>query len=82
MGLRSYGIQYHPEWSGATVRREIEGGAASVKAAGESVDALLADTQRLAAQSERLARRFFDAVSTLLMPADRINKGIAKDLHH
>ena len=82
VGLRSYGIQYHPEWSGATVRREIEGGAASVKAAGESVDALLADTQRLAAQSERLARRFFDAVSTLLMPADRINKGIAKDLHH
>ena len=82
VGLRSYGIQYHPEWNAATIRREIEGGAAQVKAAGEQPDALLADTQRLGPASERLARRFFDAVSTVLMPADRVNRGIAKDLHH
>ena len=82
VGLRSYGIQYHPEWSASTIRREIQSGAAQVQAAGASADSLLAETGNLGPASERLARRFFDSVSTLLMPADRINKGIAKDLHH
>lgn len=82
VGLRSYGIQYHPEWNAATVRAQLEGGAAQVKAAGGALDALRAETQRLGPQAERLSRRFFDAVSTVLMPADRVNKGIAKDLHH
>jgi GMP synthase (glutamine-hydrolysing) len=82
VGLRSYGVQYHPEWSGATVKRELEQGAAQVKAAGESLETQLAATARHAAASERLARRFFEACSLLLMPADRLNKGIVKDLHH
>jgi len=82
VGLRSYGIQYHPEWNAATVRREIETGTASVKAAGESVEQQLALTAQHDAASERLARRFFEACSLLLMPADRLNKGIVKDLHH
>ena len=82
VGLRSYGLQYHPEWSGTTVRRELEQGAAQVKAAGESLEQQLALTSQHAASSERLARRFFHACSVLLMPADRLNKGIVKDLHH
>ena len=82
VGLRSYGIQYHPEWSAATVRRQVESGTTQLQAAGERPDAVLADTQRLGSQGERLARRFFDAVSVLLMPADRLNKGLVKDLHH
>ena len=82
VGLRSYGIQYHPEWNAATVRRQLEGGSAEVQSAGGAQETLLAETQRLGPSSERLARRFFDAVSTALMPADRLNKGIAKDLHH
>ena len=44
--------------------------------------AILADTTKFADTSARLAKRFFDAVSVLLMPADRLNKGIVKDLHH
>ncbi|MFM7809507.1 MAG: type 1 glutamine amidotransferase [Planctomycetota bacterium] len=82
MGLRTYGVQYHPEWNAATVKRELEQGAAQVKAAGESLEGQLALTAQHAAASERLARRFFESCSLLLMPADRLNKGIVKDLHH
>jgi GMP synthase (glutamine-hydrolysing) len=82
VGLRTYGVQYHPEWNAATVKRELEQGATQVKAAGESLEAHLAATAQHAASSERLARRFFEACSLLLMPADRLNKGIVKDLHH
>jgi GMP synthase-like glutamine amidotransferase len=82
VGIRSYGFQFHPEWSADTIRREIAGGAAEVQACGGSLEGMLADTDRLAPSAERLARRLFESVSVLLMPADRLNKGIAKALHH
>lgn len=82
VGHRTYGLQYHAEWSAATVKHQVEGGAAELKAAGADAAAILADTTRFADASARLAKRFFDAVSVLLMPADRLNKGIVKDLHH
>jgi hypothetical protein len=82
VGHRTYGLQYHAEWSAATVKHQVEGGAAELKAAGADAAAILADTTKFADASARLAKRFFDAVSVLLMPADRLNKGIVKDLHH
>jgi GMP synthase-like glutamine amidotransferase len=82
VGHRTYGLQYHAEWSAATVKHQVEGGAAELKAAGADAAAILADTTKFADTSARLAKRFFDAVSVLLMPADRLNKGIVKDLHH
>ena len=64
------------------MKHQVEGGAAELKAAGADASAILADTTKFADASARLAKRFFDAVSVLLMPADRLNKGIVKDLHH
>jgi GMP synthase (glutamine-hydrolysing) len=82
VGIRSYGFQFHPEWSAATIRKQITGRPVEVQAGGGTVEGMLADTDRLAPGAERLARRLFESVSVLLMPADRLNKGIVKDLHH
>jgi len=64
------------------VNQQVERGAAQLKPSGAYAAAILADTTKFADASARLAKRFFDAVSVLLMPADRLNKGIVKDLHH
>ena len=64
--------------SGASAPR----GQAGTQGGGADAAAILADTTKFADASARLAKRFFDAVSVLLMPADRLNKGIVKDLHH
>ena len=31
---------------------------------------------------ERLSRRLFESIALLLLPADRRNRGLVKDLHH
>ncbi len=82
VGLRTYAMQYHAEWSCETVKHQTNTGANEVKAAGENSQTMLQDTERFGQTSERLAKRFFDSVSVLLMPVDRLNPGLVKDLRH
>jgi len=82
VGYHSYALQYHCEWSAATMQHHIETSDADLKAAGVSAQTLQEETTRNAPTSARLAKRFFDAINTLVMPADRQNRGIVKDMHH
>jgi len=77
VGLRSYGIQYHPEWNRASILNQINGSTAKFESAGIDVNALRLQTESMAADQERLGRRFFDAVNTVLMPGDRVHEGVA-----
>jgi len=77
VGLRSYGIQYHPEWNRASILKQINGSTAKFESAGIDVNALRLQTESMAADQERLGRRFFDAVNTVLMPGDRVHEGVA-----
>jgi GMP synthase-like glutamine amidotransferase len=76
VGLRSYGIQYHPEWNRSTILNQINGSLAKFQSAGIDVNALRLQTEANAAEQERLGRRFFDAVNTVLMPGDRVHEGV------
>lgn len=76
VGLRSYGVQYHPEWNRANILGQINGSTAKFEKAGMDVNALRMQTEANAAEQERLGRRFFDAVNVVLMPGDRVHEGI------
>lgn len=77
VGLRSYGVQYHPEWNRASILKQINGSTAKFQSAGIDVNALRLQTESNGAEQERLGRRFFDAVNIVLMPGDRVHEGVA-----
>jgi len=81
-GLRTYGFQYHPEVTPATIDRWIAEHPADLDAAGVTADHLRADTTRHYPAFERLTDRLFERVALLLAPADRRHEGLVKDLHH
>lgn len=68
-GVSTYGITAHLEWGAA------EWGAAD--AAGWREGAI-----KSGATSARIAKKIFESVTLSLMPVDRINAGVARDLHH
>jgi GMP synthase-like glutamine amidotransferase len=76
VGLRSYGVQSHPEWNRETILKQIAGGAAELQKAGADAGQLRQRTDAYAADQERLGQRFFDAVNILLMPGDRVSAGL------
>ncbi len=82
VGLTSYGFQYHFEWDRAIVLKEIELCDAELRSAGTDAGTIRAGLERHMATSERLARRLSESIALLLMPVDRVNRGVARDLHH
>lgn len=82
VGLTSYGFQYHFEWDRETILREVDQFQSEVRSAGADPAAIRAETDRHADTAERLARRLSESVALLLMPVDRVNRGVARDLHH
>lgn len=82
VGISSYGIQFHPEWSAADLAAQCE--KADPGAMGSSVDlAALAATARDSAESiDRQSERLAENVASYLMPIERVNQGVARDIHH
>ncbi|MCE9619095.1 MAG: type 1 glutamine amidotransferase [Planctomycetes bacterium] len=76
VGLRSFGVQYHPEWNRETIMGQINGGAAELQKAGLDGNQMRTQTETNAANQARLGRRFFDAVNIVLMPGDRVHQGV------
>jgi GMP synthase-like glutamine amidotransferase len=81
-GLRTYGIQYHPESYPDTVERWAEDEPKALEEAGMSLDHLRQRTEQHYQSYARLAERLFRSIALLLMPVDRRFAGIAKDMHH
>ncbi|HMN95944.1 MAG TPA: type 1 glutamine amidotransferase [Phycisphaerales bacterium] len=86
LGLRVYGIQYHPELDEQRIHRMIREGAHELSGSGggERVDsnALLGATREHLPAMQRLARRLFEQWALFVAPIERRYRGIVKDLVH
>jgi GMP synthase-like glutamine amidotransferase len=82
VGLRTYGIQYHPEAYAETVERWADDEPEALEEAGITRDQLVQQADRYDATTARLAHRLFESMALVLMPVDRRYAGIAKDMHH
>ncbi len=82
VGISSYGIQFHAEWSGADLAAQCEKG--DPGSMGSSADlAALAATARDSTESiDRQSERIAENVASYLMPIERVNQGVARDIHH
>lgn len=72
-GIFSYGIQFHPEWSAEDLAGRCEA---------ESNAAAAATVRDQSEMVGRQAARFAENVAAYLLPVERVNAGIAKDIHH
>ena len=81
VGTTSYGLQYHPEFGEPALREHCERSDSFAEAGGGS-EALMRDLHAHGPDFLRHALRFFESVALFLMPVDRINAGIPKDLSH
>ena len=82
VGLFSYAFQFHFEWDRAIVLKELDLFPDEVRLAGVAIDALRSATSTHGPVSERLAERLSERVALCLMPVDRVNRGVTRDLHH
>lgn len=81
-GVRTWGIQYHPEASAETIRRWMDEEPQVLAESGQARDAVEAASAAHDVDHARLADRLFERVALLQMPLDRRFAGIAKALHH
>jgi GMP synthase (glutamine-hydrolysing) len=81
LGLRTYGIQYHPESFPHTIESWADDDPAALEEAGLTRSQLRADTEKHYPHFARLAQRLFESMMLLMMPVDR-RYGLVKDLHH
>lgn len=82
LGLRTYGVQYHPEAYVETVESWADDEPEALAEAGLTRETLRRQHAEHAETGARLARRFFEALALVVMPVDRRYAGIAKDMHH
>ncbi len=82
MGLRTYGIQYHPEVYPQTIETWAAEEPGDLDEAGIELDLLRAQTKEFYRPFARLRDRLFESMALGLVPADRRNQGLVKDLHH
>ena len=81
IGTTSYGLQYHPEYAEAPLREHSER-TDSFAQAGGGTESLLRDLEQHGPAFMRHGERFFESVALFLMPVDRLNAGIPKDVVH
>ncbi|MHC5022483.1 MAG: type 1 glutamine amidotransferase [Planctomycetota bacterium] len=81
-GLRTYGIQYHPEIFPERIDDWIDDDPALLTESGLSRDDVRRQTEQHYPALERLSRRLFESIALFLMPVDRRYQGLVKDLHH
>lgn len=81
-GIYAFGVQFHPEWSAAELAdqcRQEDPGAMGSPADLASIAAAALDT---AESIDRQSERFAENVSSYLLPIERVNQGVARDIHH
>ncbi|MFK7959537.1 MAG: type 1 glutamine amidotransferase [Phycisphaerales bacterium] len=81
-GLRTYGIQYHPESHADRLGQWCDAEPGDVADSGQSREKIDADTERHWPAMARINDRLFERIALLVMPLDRRFAGIAKDIHH
>jgi len=81
-GMRTYGFQYHLEADRNRLDQWCEADPSIVSDAGTSREALEEGTAAHWESAARLADHVFDRLAQLVMPLDRRQMGVARDLHH
>lgn len=82
MGLRTYGIQYHPEVTLESIETWMREEPEALREANITAESLREQNARFYPAFERLSRRLFESMALFLMPVDRRYEGLVKDLHH
>lgn len=77
VGLRSYGIQYHPEVTEATIQRWLREGPEQLAPAATSSMEILEGTRRGGSDMARLAQRLVTNWALFVAPNDRRYRGVA-----
>jgi len=77
-GLRTYAIQYHPEWTDVELRNTIETSSQELVKAGVNRDTLLRESETRWPEATRLAERLFESWILFVAPVDRRYAGLAK----
>jgi GMP synthase (glutamine-hydrolysing) len=81
-GMFAYGVQFHPEWTADRVAELCDDSGDHIAGDGFDYAAVKAAALDEADSIERMARRFSENVASYLMPVERVNAGIPKDIHH
>jgi GMP synthase-like glutamine amidotransferase len=82
IGLRTYAFQFHPEVEPATIDAWIADDPEALAEGGITEADIRGQTQANYAAFHRITQRLFEQIALLLMPVDRINRGLVKDLMH
>ena len=82
LGLRTYAFQFHPEADRDTLAVWADDDPGALREAGIGIEQLREETRLYYPAFERLTNRMFESMALFLMPADRLNRGLVKDLHH
>ena len=81
-GISAYGVQFHPEWSTAALVEQCEKEDPGLMGADIDLAALAAVVRDSAESIDRQSERFSVNVASYLMPIERVNQGVARDIHH
>ncbi len=81
-GIFSYGIGFEPDWLSTTLIDRVRDASDPVSSSITDPEALVATVQDSAESIQRQAQRFAENVASYLMPIERVNAGVAKDIHH
>lgn len=81
VGTSSYGLQYHPEYTRELVV-EHWNRPDPLTESGGGIEELSRQTDEYYDDFERHALRFFESIALFLMPLDRLNAGIAREVEH
>jgi len=82
LGLRTYAFQYHPEVTLRTIDNWAKDEPGVFVESGLTSEQLREQNRRHFAGFERVTQRLFESIALLLMPVDRRQRGLVKDLHY
>ena len=80
-GVFAYGVQFHPEWTAARIVELCDDPAEHLDPDADygGVKAAVRDEAESIA---RMGSRFAENVASYLVPVERVNAGVPKDIHH
>ena len=81
-GISAYGVQFHPEWTSAALIQQCEKPDPGTMGSDVDLASLAALARDTAESIDRQSERFAVNVASYLMPIERVNQGVARDIHH